>query len=202
MIGDFDSPLTFYGSVWIHVWAVGSKGTVSSVPAWFRVDSGTNLIKPMEIVTGRWCVWLFSSVVWVLERFAGGPRFESPVEPFTVSSPVTFGGSLWINVRAASSKKTVPSHWWTHTFAKYSSCDAVNLRKCFKSIRDYDLQMRGITWIMLRPVTQETPSRYLCCKSSCTNIIIFWWEKTETQCSVLVNTKVLYPTTLFSSCFG
>ena len=30
-------------------------GTVSSVPAWFRVDSGTNLIKQGEIVTGRPC---------------------------------------------------------------------------------------------------------------------------------------------------
>ena len=46
-----------------YVWAAGSKGTVSSVPAWFRVDSGMNLIKQMEIVTGRRCVWLFSSMV-------------------------------------------------------------------------------------------------------------------------------------------
>ena len=29
-----------------------SKGTVSSVPAWFRADSGTNLIKQGEIVMG------------------------------------------------------------------------------------------------------------------------------------------------------
>ena len=29
--------------------------TVSSVPAWFRADSGTNLIKQREIVTGRPC---------------------------------------------------------------------------------------------------------------------------------------------------
>ena len=63
MIGNFSSPLTFCGSVWVHVWAAVSKGTVSSVPAWFRVDSGMNLIKQMEIVTGRRCVWLFSSVV-------------------------------------------------------------------------------------------------------------------------------------------
>ena len=35
--------------------AASSKGTVSSVPAWFRADSGTNLIKQEEIVTGRPC---------------------------------------------------------------------------------------------------------------------------------------------------
>ena len=29
------------------------KGTVLSVLAWFQVDSGTNLIKQGEIVTGR-----------------------------------------------------------------------------------------------------------------------------------------------------
>ena len=29
------------------------KETVSSVPAWFRADSGNNLIKQGEIVTGR-----------------------------------------------------------------------------------------------------------------------------------------------------
>ena len=35
--------------------ATSNKGTVSSVPAWFRADSGTNLIKKGEIVTGRPC---------------------------------------------------------------------------------------------------------------------------------------------------
>ena len=35
--------------------AASSKGTVSSVPAWFRADAGTNLIKQGEIVTGRPC---------------------------------------------------------------------------------------------------------------------------------------------------
>ena len=30
-------------------------GSVSSVPAWFRADSGTNLIKQGKIVTGRSC---------------------------------------------------------------------------------------------------------------------------------------------------
>ena len=118
MIGKFSSPLTFCGSMWVHVWAAGSKGTVSSVPAWFQIDSGTNLIKQMEIVTGRRCVWLFSSVVGVFAWYARGPRFESPVGPYTVSSPVTFGGSVWVHVRAASSEKTVPSH---------CSCEPISL---------------------------------------------------------------------------
>ena len=51
----FSSPVTFGGSVWVHARAASSKGTVSSVPAWFRADSGTNLIKQGEIVTGRPC---------------------------------------------------------------------------------------------------------------------------------------------------
>ena len=41
--------------MWVHAWAASSKGTVSSVPAWFRADSGTNLIKQGEIVAGRPC---------------------------------------------------------------------------------------------------------------------------------------------------
>ena len=41
--------------VWVHALAASSKGTVSSVPAWFQADSGTNLIKQGEIVTGRLC---------------------------------------------------------------------------------------------------------------------------------------------------
>ena len=39
--------------MWIRARAASSKGSVSSVPAWFRADSGTNLIKQVEIVTGR-----------------------------------------------------------------------------------------------------------------------------------------------------
>ena len=35
--------------------AASSNETVSSVPAWFRADSGTNLFKQGEIVTGRSC---------------------------------------------------------------------------------------------------------------------------------------------------
>ena len=51
----FSSPVTFGGSVWVRARAASRKGTVSSVPAWFRADSGTNLIKQGEIVTGRPC---------------------------------------------------------------------------------------------------------------------------------------------------
>ena len=36
------SPVTFGGSVWVQARAASSKGTVSSVPAWFRADSWTN----------------------------------------------------------------------------------------------------------------------------------------------------------------
>ena len=49
------SPVTFGGSAWVRARAASSKGTVSSVPAWFRADSETNLIKQGEIVTGRPC---------------------------------------------------------------------------------------------------------------------------------------------------
>ena len=48
----FFSPLTFGGSVWVCARATSSKGTVSSVPARFRADSGTNLFKQGEIVAG------------------------------------------------------------------------------------------------------------------------------------------------------
>ena len=39
--------------MWARARAASSKETDSSVPAWFRADSGTNLIKQGEIVTGR-----------------------------------------------------------------------------------------------------------------------------------------------------
>ena len=48
----FSLPVTFGGSVCVRVRAASSKGTVSSVRAWFRADLGTNLIKQREIVTG------------------------------------------------------------------------------------------------------------------------------------------------------
>ena len=62
--------------MWVRAQAASSKGTVSSVPARFRADSGTDLFKQGEIVTGR----LFGSVAQlarVLTRYARGPGFES-----------------------------------------------------------------------------------------------------------------------------
>ena len=50
-----NQPATMVASVGVRAQAVSSKGTVSSVPEWFRADSGTNLIKQGEIVTGRPC---------------------------------------------------------------------------------------------------------------------------------------------------
>ena len=41
----FSSPMTFGGSVWVRAQDASSKGTVSSVPARFRADSGTSLFK-------------------------------------------------------------------------------------------------------------------------------------------------------------
>ena len=49
------SPVTKWWPVWVRARAASSKETVSSVPTWFRADSGTNLIKQGEIVTGRPC---------------------------------------------------------------------------------------------------------------------------------------------------
>ena len=51
----FSAPVTFGGTVWVRARAASSKGTVSSVPAWFRANSGTNLIKQGGNVTGRSC---------------------------------------------------------------------------------------------------------------------------------------------------
>ena len=41
--------MTFGGSEWVLARAASSKGSVSLVPAWFRADSGTNLIKQGEL---------------------------------------------------------------------------------------------------------------------------------------------------------
>ena len=51
----FSASVTFGGSVWVCARAVSSNlnENVSSVPTWFRADSGTNLIKQGENVTGR-----------------------------------------------------------------------------------------------------------------------------------------------------
>ena len=50
--------------MWVRARAASSNliETVSSVPAWFRADSGTNLIKPGG-KCNRSIVWLDSSVV-------------------------------------------------------------------------------------------------------------------------------------------
>ena len=47
----FSLPVTFGGSVWVRARAASSKGTVALVPAWFRADSGTDLMKQGETVT-------------------------------------------------------------------------------------------------------------------------------------------------------
>ena len=59
--------------MWIQARAASSKGTVSSVPAWFRADSGTNLIKKGEIVTGRSCgsVAQWSGCLYGLRKVLG-----------------------------------------------------------------------------------------------------------------------------------
>ena len=51
----FFLPCDVWWPVLVRARAANSKGTVSSVPAWFRADSGTNLIKQGEILTGRPC---------------------------------------------------------------------------------------------------------------------------------------------------
>ena len=62
--------------MWVRARAASSKETDSSVPAWFRADSGTNLIKQGGNCH-RSTAWLGSSVVRVLARYARGPGFES-----------------------------------------------------------------------------------------------------------------------------
>ena len=85
------APVTFDGSVWVRARAASSKGTVSLVPAWFRADSGTNLIKQGWGECNRSIVWLGSSVV----ECSHGKRetlVRVPVRPRSFSAPVTFGG--------------------------------------------------------------------------------------------------------------
>ena len=57
LFGFFSFPITFGGSVWVRARAASSIGTVSSVPTWFRADSGTNLIRQGEIVTVDRVAW-------------------------------------------------------------------------------------------------------------------------------------------------
>ena len=79
--------MTFGGSVWFRARAASSKGIVSSVPAWFRADSGTNITKQGEIVTGRPCgsVAQWSECSHGLREVLG----SSPVGPCVFSFPVT-----------------------------------------------------------------------------------------------------------------
>ena len=49
----FSSPVTFGDSVWVRALAASSKGTVSSVPARVRADSGTNLIMQRLVGSGK-----------------------------------------------------------------------------------------------------------------------------------------------------
>ena len=67
-----------------------SKSACFVVPSLFRADSGTNLIKQGEI--SKVGHWFNNSVV---SRIARGPGFESRSD-HDFSSPVTFGGSVWV----------------------------------------------------------------------------------------------------------
>ena len=51
----FFLPCDIWWPVWVCAQAASSKGTVSSVLAWFWPDSGMNLIKQGEIDTGQPC---------------------------------------------------------------------------------------------------------------------------------------------------
>ena len=64
------------------------------VPPWFRADSGTNLIKQGKNVKGRPC----GSVAQLAECSHGKREAlgSSPGRATIFSSPVTFGGSVWV----------------------------------------------------------------------------------------------------------
>ena len=68
--------VTVGGSVWVRARDGSSKWTISSVPARFRADSGTNLFKQGKIVAGRPCGSI-ALLARVLARCARGPGFES-----------------------------------------------------------------------------------------------------------------------------
>ena len=73
-----------------------SKDACLVVPPLFRADSGTNLIKQGENVKGRPC----GSVAQLAEcSYIHGKREalgSSPGRATIFSSPVTFGGSVWV----------------------------------------------------------------------------------------------------------
>ena len=81
--------MIFAGLVWVCARAASSnlKETVSSVPAWFRADSRTNLIKQGKNVTGRssGSVAQWYSARTVSER----PWVRVPVGPCSFFVPVT-----------------------------------------------------------------------------------------------------------------
>ena len=71
-----------------------SKSACFVVPPLFRADSGTNLIKQGENVKGRSC----GSVAQLAECSHGKREAlgSSPGRATILSSPVTFGGSVWV----------------------------------------------------------------------------------------------------------
>ena len=81
--------MTFGGQCGSVLGLRAAKG-LSSVPAWFRADSGTNLIKQGEIVTGRPCgsVDQWSECSHGLREVLG----SSPGRAMCFHPPVTFGG--------------------------------------------------------------------------------------------------------------
>ena len=91
--------------MWVRARAASSKGTVSSVPALFRADSGTNLIKQGETVTGRPCgsvaQWSECKRSWV----------RVSVGSCAFSSPATFGGQCGFVVGLRAAKRTVPARF-------------------------------------------------------------------------------------------
>ena len=74
----------WFSVVCVRVAGGGRLGTVPSVPAWFRADSGTNLIKQEKIVSGRPC----GSTVGA-HAVCGRSWVRVPVGRSTFSSPVT-----------------------------------------------------------------------------------------------------------------
>ena len=87
--------------MWVRARAASSKGTVSSIPAWFRADSGTNLINQGDIVTDRPCgsVAQWSECSHGLRGVLGSSSVQA----------MCFFSSVWVLARAASSKRTVSS---------------------------------------------------------------------------------------------
>ena len=75
-------------SVGVRALAASSQWTVSSVPAWFQADSGMNLIKQGEIVTGRPCdsVAQWSECSHGMREVLG----SSPGRAMCFSSPETY----------------------------------------------------------------------------------------------------------------